>query len=223
MKGNTVRVNIKEALRFIGAGHADGDIRERTERIAARLESRLVPQFCYKEYSLEKRPEGVLLAGTDILLSGSLAEKMLADCRIAAVLFCTLGASFEAMLRTSTARDLSEAVILDACGSAYVEAGCDAAEEEIARRHPDHYLTDRFSPGYGDLSLDLQKELAAAGNVEKRLGIQVLDSQLMIPSKSVSAIIGIAPVPQKSRIRGCAYCRMRTSCSFSKGGKSCVF
>ena len=108
-----------------------------------------------------------------------------------------------------------------ACGSALVEAGCDAAEKEIAGRMPGLYLTDRFSPGYGDLPLTVQQSLCGALDVTRRLGVSLTDTCLMNPQKTVTAIIGLADRPQMARIRGCAYCMMNKTCALRKGGKRC--
>ena len=116
---------------------------------------------------------------------------------------------------------MAEAVILDGCGSALVEQGCDEAEREIASRFPTLYLTDRFSPGYGDLPLSLQKDLCAALDAQRRLGIYVNESMLMTPQKSVTALIGLSSLPQMARIRGCGYCSMKERCALRKGGNHC--
>ena len=108
-----------------------------------------------------------------------------------------------------------------ACGSAWVESGCNAAEEELRVRLPGLFLTDRFSPGYGDLPLDIQPAVCAALDAGRRVGIHVSDSFLMNPMKSVTAVIGIADRPQMARVRGCAYCAMAASCRLRKGGKHC--
>ncbi|MBP3485692.1 MAG: methionine synthase, partial [Oscillospiraceae bacterium] len=154
-------------------------------------------------------------------LPGKDAETMLADCGRVALLGCTLGAEFESMLRAEQARDMAQAVLLDACGSAWVEAGCDEAEREIAARFPGRYLTDRFSPGYGDLPLSMQPAICGALDLGRRLGVHVSERFLMNPSKSVTALIGIADRPQMARIRGCAYCAMRETCTLRKGGTHC--
>ena len=116
---------------------------------------------------------------------------------------------------------MGNAAILDACGSAYVEAGCDEAERELASRLPGMYLTDRFSPGYGDLPLDVQRALGNALNMEKLLGLHVTESLMLNPVKSVTAVIGISERPQMARIRGCAYCAMRETCALRRGGIHC--
>ncbi|MBQ8312851.1 MAG: methionine synthase [Clostridia bacterium] len=189
--------------------------------VARDAESRFAPRFTYRVSGVEHRSEGEWLSDVQLLLPGRSARKMLAECSHAAVLVCTLGLSFDQHLRAMQARDMSQAVLLDTCGSVLVEAGCDAAEKEIAARFPGVYLTDRFSPGYGDLPLDLQAAICQLTDSQRRLGVYVTPSMLMNPQKSVTAIIGIADRPQRARIRGCAYCAMKDTCALRKGGHSC--
>ena len=116
---------------------------------------------------------------------------------------------------------MDRAALLDACGSAWVEAGCDEVQAEISDRFPDLYLTDRFSPGYGDLPLSLQRDICGSLDAPRRLGVQVTDSLLLNPSKTVTAVIGLSDRPQPARIRGCGFCNLRETCQYRKGGKTC--
>ena len=161
------------------------------------------------------------LSGSGVTLTGKTAQTMLAQCHQAALLCCTLGGEFEALLRRTQARDMAQAAILDACGSAYVESGCDAAQEELAQRFPSLYLTDRFSPGYGDLPLSLQPAICSVLDTQRRLGVQTTQHFLLNPGKSVTAIIGLSDRPQMARVRGCAYCSMQETCALRKGGHHC--
>ena len=189
--------------------------------MAEELAAQVQPRYTYKLFPLAREEAGFRLVGTKLLLSGQTAERMLAQCAQAVLLACTLGTKFDAMVRSAQVRDMARAVILDACGSALVEQGCDEAEQDIAARFPGLYLTDRFSPGYGDLPLSLQPGLCAVLDAERRVGIHVTPSFLMNPGKSVTAVIGLADKPQMARIRGCAWCVMRNTCTLRKGGKSC--
>lgn len=216
-----MRPDVGEALRYLGAPHPPEELRREAERLADQLSAAVRPRYLYRVFELEHRPDRVRLPGAGIELTGSTALGMLASCDRAAVLACTLGARFDAMLLSTQARDMSRAVILDALGSAFVEAGCGAAEAEIAARSPGLYLTDRFSPGYGDLPLALQPALCAVLDVERRLGVTVTSSLLMDPVKSVTAVIGLADTPQPARIRGCAYCNLRETCRSRKEGETC--
>ena len=214
-----MQIDISEALRYIGAGAADDALRVQAEEVAGTI--REIPRYTYRVFSLERTDEGFFLPEADITLTGNTARTMLATSTKAAVLICTLGVGFDSALRAMQARDMAKAVLLNGCGSALVEQGCDAAEAELKARFPDFYLTDRFSPGYGDLPLTLQPSICAALNAQRRLGVTVTPSLLLNPSKTVTAFIGLSDRPQQARIRGCAFCAMRETCTLRKGGKHC--
>lgn len=217
-----MKLNVDEALRYLGAGgRADEEVRRAVQTVADQLTAAVQPRYTYRVCSLRQTEEGFLLPEAELLLPGRSAKTMLAQCDQAVLLACTLGAQFEALLRAEQARDMARAVILDACGSAWVESGCDEAERELAARLPGRHLTDRFSPGYGDLPLSLQPKLCAALDTQRRLGLCVTEHFLMNPSKSVTAVIGLSDRPQMARIRGCAYCTMRETCALRKGGMTC--
>ena len=197
----------REALRYLNAGEA---LLPEAQAMMARVEAGVRPLFRWKLFPVQ-----------DFSLPGKTAEKMLASCSHVCVLIATLGLSFDAMLRSQQARSMADAVLMDACGSALIEAVCDGAEKEIAARFPDKYLTDRFSPGYGDLPLELQPELLRLLDAQRTLGVTVNDRFLLLPSKTVTALIGLSDRPQEARIRGCAYCRMKSNCPY-QGGKRCA-
>ena len=208
---------VSEAMRYLGAQNGDDALRAQVEAVMRSITD--VPRFTFRVFDLTFRGDSPALS--DLVLPGKTAKKILAGCEKAVLLACTMGLQFDARLRSLQARSMADALILNACGSALVEKGCDDAELEIAQRFPSLYLTDRFSPGYGDLPLTIQKDLCAALDAQRRLGIALTDSMLMNPSKSVTAIIGLSSVPQMARIRGCGYCSMKETCALRKGGKHC--
>ena len=217
-----MELDLREPLRYLGVrGEPDPALSAGLSAVADRLTRTVTPRWAWRTFRVKRSFEEVGLEGTDLVLTGELARSMLADCAQAALLICTLGAGFEALLRAEQARSMARAAMLDACGSAWVEAGCDAAQEEIAGRFPGAYLTDRFSPGYGDLPLAVQRDICALLDAPRRLGVQVTDSFLMNPSKSVTAVVGLADRPQPARIRGCGFCNLRENCQFRKEGKTC--
>ena len=236
MEDKKIKISVPEVLRYLGAGkNAPEELRRMVSDTAARLENMIQPRYIYKILNLYRDFEksGGLRIG-DMILRGNSARMMLEQCERAVLLLCTLGMEFENMLRAAQARDMTRAVILDACGSAFVESGCDAAEDKIKRKlnknlnldlnrelKKEYFLTDRFSPGYGDLELNLQKEICDLLDGTRRLGVYVTDSYMLNPSKSVTAVIGISNRKQAARIRGCAYCILKESCEYRKTGKSC--
>ena len=217
-----MEIHVDEALRYLGAGNqAPEELRKEVTDIAQRLMTELRPRYTYRVFSLKRNEDGFWLPEANLTLRGNSAQTMLAQCDQAVLLGCTLGVEFDAMLRAEQARDMARAVMLNACGSAWVEAGCDQVEREVSQRLPRRFLTDRFSPGYGDLPLSLQPAICGALDARRRIGIHVTEHFLMNPSKSVTAIIGLSDRPQMARIRGCGYCAMRETCTLRKGGKYC--
>ncbi len=217
-----MELNVSEALRYLGVrGAPDPALLSQLSTAADRLARAAPPRWVWRAYPLAFGPEGPALEGAGLALPGEMAARMLGGCAQAAVLICTLGAAFEALLRAEQARGMARAALLDACGSAWVEAGCDEAQAEISARFPGLHPTDRFSPGYGDLPLSLQRDICGALDAPRRLGVQVTDSLLLNPSKTVTAVIGLSDRPQPARIRGCAYCDLRENCQYRKGGTTC--
>jgi hypothetical protein len=205
-----MELNIDEALRYLGVKSDPDGV----------LHAQMIPLAAALQRGVRPRSTWVLTDKAALALPGHTAGKMLADCRQCAVLVCTLGAEFDLWVRREQARNMGRAAMLDALGSAYVEAACDAAEAEIRARFPGKHLTDRFSPGYGDLPLALQPALLSVTGAH-RIGVTLTDSLLMNPQKSVSAIVGISDTPQPARIRGCAHCHLREHCAYRKAGTTC--
>jgi len=216
-----MKIPVEEALRYMRAAKADPETRRLVEETAEMLEKRLRPRFLWRSFPIDRRGGEIRLEGSEIRLPGTLAGKMLAECDTAVLLVCTLGAEFDRMMQEWEKRDMARAAVMDVCGSAWTEAVCDEAEKEIRSRFPSRFLTDRFSPGYGDLPLELQRGFLQALDGGRKLGITVNDSFLLLPCKSVTAIVGLADRPQGAKIRGCGYCALREECAYRRDGKFC--
>lgn len=177
-------------------------------------------RYTYRVFQLE-RSDGLRLAGTDFVLPGNDVAALLADCKQCVLLAATLGSGLEPIIRRAEVRDMTRAVVLDCCGSAAIEALCDQAEARIAHALTAPYLTDRFSPGYGDMPIDCQRQFTDILDTARQIGLTLTDSCILTPRKSVTAVIGLADRPQTKRLRGCAYCSMFKNCTFRKAGKTC--
>ncbi len=216
-----MRIPVEEALRYMGAAQADEATRLLAGETAEMLEKRLHPRYLWRAFPIARGEGEIRLEGAGIRLPGTLAEKMLAECDTAALLIATLGAGFDRMMQEWEKRDMARAAVMDVCGSAWTEAVCDEAEEEIRSRFPGRFLTDRFSPGYGDLPLESQEWILRVLNAGRRLGVTETASHLLIPTKSVTAVIGLSDRPQGAKIRGCAYCALKEGCAFRERGTRC--
>lgn len=179
----------KEALRYLGI--ADGICDEATAALLDACEKELLscasPRACYTEGDVVRKDDGNLeIFGIEIK-SRSLS-KNLDGCSRVFLFAATLGAGVDRLLSRYGAVSASKAVALDALASALIEDFCDEVENTITH---DLKKRPRFSAGYGDLDLSLQKELFGVLSAPKSIGLTLSDSYMMIPTKSVSAIVGI--------------------------------
>ena len=104
---------------------------------------------------------------------------------------CTAGAEMDRRIARAKLSSPAKALLMHAIGAQQVEGGCDRLCRQLAEQFPDRELTDRFSPGYGDLPLEMQRDVMTALDCGRTVGITLTDSLLMTPSKSVTAIIGM--------------------------------
>jgi len=175
------------------------------------------PRVVYRKFAVTHR-ENVVLAGT-LHLPGMDAAALLCDCSEACLLAVTIGLPIERLIRRHFLSSAELAVLLDAAGSAAVEAAADRLETTI-RTTEQKPLTVRFSPGYGDLPVTVQPKLLELLDAPRRIGVSCTESGLLTPAKSITAIMGIG---RKNAIdpSGCAHCRLRPHCSYHARGQSC--
>jgi len=111
-----------------------------------------------------------------------------------AVFLCgTLGASFDAWQRTLAATSAADALLSQQIGLDAVERVMDEVEAEAraALAREGLRLLPRRSPGYGDLPLDLSREILARLDAGRRLGVFLTETNLLVPSKSVTAVCDV--------------------------------
>ena len=118
-------------------------------------------------------------------------KKHLEGCGEILLFACTAGAETDRRIARAKLLSPARGLLMHAIGAQQVEGGCDRLCARLAQQFPDRQLTDRFSPGYGDLTLEMQRDVMAALDCGRTIGITLTDSLLMTPSKSVTAIIGM--------------------------------
>lgn len=131
----------------------------------------------------------------------------LSGCRELFLFAGTIGIEADRKIRREEVISEASGVIYDASASAAVEAGCNtlnARLRSIADRER-HFLRPRFSPGYGDFPLEKQGDLLELLSASKHIGLTLSPSLLMLPTKSVSALVGISDKPTGCR-EGCENC-----------------
>lgn len=123
----------------------------------------------------------------------------------------TLGSEIDRRIKFYSKTNLTKMLVFDACASAYLEYKADEYEASLGDD-----LTYRFCVGYQGSSISDIKYFFNILKPEK-IGIELLESNLMIPQKSMAGIIGIGKIAQKS----CKICLLEGKCKYIKEGMKC--
>ena len=214
MEARLTSIDPIDALRYLGhRGIPDAETLARIEALSESLIAAAKPRLVWRRLPLNPENDN-LLAGKDL-------RALLRESTDIVLFAATLGAETELLLRRTQLRDMAEAVILDACADCAIENVCDNFCADLVKDVAPAHLTDRFSPVYGDLPLAHQRVIFDALNVTRRIGVTLTERGLMLPQKSVTAILGIAPTPQPRRDNRCAACSMYDTCTRRKEGNPC--
>ncbi len=220
-----LKIEFADVCRYLGCTETNIDAKTSEEiRLAeAKLQEEVVLKKVHREFHVGFKESAVQLLNTTLRLEGKSARELLYESNRCILMAITLGGDVEYLLRRLQLVDMSKAVIMDACASSMIESACEDFEREIRREYQGEevYFTDRFSPGYGDLNLSVQKDVCKILETDKKIGVVTTGDGIMIPRKSITAIFGIATQPQKKRIKGCNYCDMKEFCDYRKRGRIC--
>ena len=215
-------INPWEVLRYLGgsAGSAPEELLDTVRDCGREIQAVARPRAVWRKFPLE---EETTLSGTTLTLTGEDIRAHLADCGACILMAATLGAEVERLLMHTQVSDMARALILDSCASAAVENVCDNLEADLRERveAEGKFLTDRYSPGYGDLPIALQGAFCTLLNTQRQIGLTVSGSNLLIPRKSVTAVLGISPLPRTTRSGGCQNCNLFETCTIRKSGAVC--
>ncbi|MCM1525087.1 MAG: methionine synthase [Ruminococcus sp.] len=217
------RIDRAEAFRYMGMNeNAPENIAELADECEKRLTEAAAPKFRSVFEEIANITENsVTLSESGLVLEGADIASHLKNCFGAVLLCATLGNEADRLIRTLQIEDMAKAMIADAFCGAAIEQVCDKAEAVIKEDFPGKYFTFRFSPGYGDFPIEIQKKLLNVLDARRKIGLCATDSFMLAPIKSVTAVIGVSHTPLPPEKRGCAVCNMRESCNFRKRGSHC--
>ena len=230
-----MNVDKREIYRYLGyQGRVpDENVLREVDRCLEELREAVTPRFVYRQYPIERffwdnierpfldeKPGAELFIidrtfsdekpGTELLsIAGMKIQsrslcRNLRDCKSAYLMAATLGIGPDRLIARASVAKMSRAVILQAAAAAMIEAWCDEVNQKIIKEAEDQglYCRPRFSPGYV--------------RIQKEIGVSLTQSLLMLPSKSVTAVIGLSPVKKECALHGCEACLKAEECSFSR-------
>jgi len=197
-----------EVLRYLGhTGQAyDEQMADELERAIEQV-SQLSGHVTYKVFDFTKAQD-IHVDQTLLDLTGNSIKHILSQSDKLLIFAATLGSELDQLIHKSQYKSALTSMFLDAAANVRIEEILD----DMCLQIP-YYQTPRFSPGYGDLPLELQHLIIQVLDAGK-IGLSVTASSLLIPKKSVTGIIGLSDKEMNVTYRFCDDCLKRTSCDF---------
>lgn len=213
-----IAIRRQEVYRYLGLGDQEPEevLAQKIESACAQLDAVVAPKETHLRLPLHIQDETTFFLQNHRFQSRDMVRH-LQNCQEVILFAATLGTGVDQVIRRSEVLDMSMAVILQACAAEAIESWCDRCEVEISKEmgHENLYLRPRFSPGYGDFSIHYQQELLQMLQASKRIGLTVTENCLMVPIKSVSALIGLTTQKESCHVHKCQSCP-QIHCPFRK-------
>ena len=196
-------VNRKEIFRYMRAGEITPALEQLVDECLLQALPLLTYRVCWRRFSiLQGTDQGLLPFDT---LGSQDCEKCLQGAEEGILFAATVGLSMDRLLARYSAMEPSRALCMQGIGAERIESLCDRFCADVGQetgRSPG----PRYSPGYGDLPLTVQKEIFTLLDCPGRIGLTLTNSLLMSPTKSVTAFFGLFPAGACRGRRGCAAC-----------------
>ena len=208
--------NIGEIMRYARIRGADDSYRELIDECIGEAESELSYRVCYSYLDVMRSDEGMDLGS--IKTASKTIDKAIKDADKVLLFAATVGAPFDRLIQKYSRVSPSKALIMQAIGAERAESLCDefcsCINDELCS--DGKRLTARVSPGYGDIPLNMQRDIFAVLDCPRKIGLTLDKSLLMSPSKSVTAICGVIGKSERPDNTGCSSCD-KTDCAYRTG------
>ena len=202
----------KEVYRYLGYHHIEpsAEVDARIDDCLKNLAKVCQPKSTHAVFPVSLHDDVVEASGM-VIHSRGLA-KNLRGCEKICLMAATLGIGPDRLAARAQLTSLLDAAIVQAAGAAMTEAWCDEVNERIRKEAAKEglYCRPRFSPGYGDFPLSFQTCFSTLLNMPSAIGVHLTDALLMVPSKSVTAVIGMSRTPVPCVPEGCEACSLLT-------------
>lgn len=214
-----MEINRREVERYLGyrgLTTIDEKMQSVIEECIKDMEEAVTPRCIYKTFPIEWDGESCCFAGIGVK-PGNLTRN-LKGCKEIVMLAVTVGPGADRLVKRAEIRDMLKAYTYQAVGAAAVEAWCDEVNERIRTEAAERglFTRPRFSPGYGDFPLEVQKDFERILEMPKSIGVSLSESLLMTPTKSVTAVIGLSDTSTDCHRAGCEECNMHETCEYSR-------
>ena len=219
-----IKIPRDEVLRYLGYKNQEIEksLNQKIDDIIIETERNLSVNYIYKLFDIVHLDDGVLIEGTNTVMYGDDIKKHLSKCKKCILMAVTIGADIERKIMAHQICSINDGLIMDACATAAVESACDELEVAIVNSINNNSITFRYSPGYGDFSIDFQPKLLNLLDAGKKIGLYVNQSNILTPRKSVTAVIGVLDECADNKLikkNKCDLCENKERCEFRKNAK----
>ena len=209
----------REIYRYLGYRNTlpDEAVLQKIALCKERLIKDVSPKAIWQYYDITWQDDTTFLLEGIPVRSRNLSRNI-ADCHRICLLAVTLGPAPDRYIQKAEVTAMSDAVIYQAISAAMIEAYCNHINGLIRKEAEaeGYFLRPRFSPGYGDFPLEFQRNIGDLLQMAKNIGITLTDSLLMMPSKSVTAVIGCSKTNSNCKEAGCEVCNKSATCAFRR-------
>lgn len=219
--------NKLEILRYLG--YKNQNIDNITNRLIEdtmdEINFLIKERYIYKFFDISRSKGKLWLRDSNLKLVGKDIKNHLNNSKVCVLIGATIGHEVDTKIRFYEKISMTKALILDACATVAIEEICDKVCKEIESKLiiDNKVLTTRYSPGYGDLPLDIQNDFLLTLDARKSIGLTASSHSILIPRKSVTAIAGVINREEKKEEISCINCNKYSTCKFSKGGNGCGY
>jgi Methionine synthase I, cobalamin-binding domain len=170
-------------------------INRKIDDFQTRLKDLTTPELSYRIKKTESVSKGSICLQEGTKFKSPKFSKAMEPCEDIVCFIATIGSGIEEeTVRLMRENRLSDSYILDSMGSIVVENMVDKFYNDMKKKYElkGRGVTLRFSPGYCDWPITEQKKLFRLLGPDLT-GVQLTDSCLMQPRKSVSGVFGVLP------------------------------
>ena len=207
-----IKADYAETARYLGyrkVSPPQSDVQKLIVSCCDEMHSVLMPKSVFEIFPLKVGGEkldsgdGDLNTNADTTISNRISfadlsfesvdlSRNLDGCSQVAIFAATLGPQVDALIRRYERIDTVKAAILQSVGAMFAEVLVGQVNDEIKKiaAASGKKCKPRYSPGYGDVPLQFQKEFFRLLPCTK-IGLTLMDTLIMSPEKSVTAFVGI--------------------------------
>lgn len=219
---NNIKSNHTQILHYIGYSKKNAvdqqtqiEIKEGIELIKKYSQ----PKYLFKKYNMFKIVNDTIQLDNHFIIKSNDLSNHLKDSKSIVIMAVTLGMTVDQLIKKEMLTNPSKGIILDAIASDFIEKCANETCKKIIKKS-EKYRNPRFSPGYGDLSLEAQDKIIKALDTERKIGLFSNESFLLLPSKSITAFFGLFDTKKMLR-KTCKNCQFLKTCRYREEGVFC--